>query len=77
MSTSLVASPHSMCELRALAAKTLVTAAAILLFAYPKLQAILFTFGTAYTLYYQYKLVRAPVPPNDADPGGLNTSIDT
>lgn len=60
MSRSLLAAPHSMCELRMLLCKTVITFADILLRPWPLTQTSLYAASTVLMLWYQIRWVRAP-----------------
>lgn len=58
MSKSLLAAPHSMCELRALLCKTVITIADILLKPLPHVQVVLYTIACGLLFYYHARMVR-------------------
>ncbi len=65
MSKSLLAAPHSMTELKAQLAKTVITVVDILLWGFPRVQGVVFLLCTAAILYYHVKQVgagRCPFP---------------
>ncbi|KXZ48338.1 hypothetical protein GPECTOR_28g744 [Gonium pectorale] len=55
MSKSLLAAPHSMCELKAQLAKTVITVVDILLWDFPRVQGVAFALCTLATFYYHLK----------------------
>jgi hypothetical protein len=57
MSRSLLAAPHSMCELRALLCKTVITVADILLKPLPYLQTVLYAISCGLIFYYHARMV--------------------
>jgi hypothetical protein len=59
MSRSLLAAPHSMCELRSLLCKTIITIADILLKPLPHVQTVLYTISCGLIFYYHARMVSA------------------
>lgn len=59
MSRSLLAAPHSMCELRALLCKTVITIADILLKPLPRVQTVLYCIACGLIFYYHARMVRS------------------
>jgi len=59
MSKSLLAAPHSMCELRSLLCKTVISVADILLKPLPRVQTVLYTISCGLIFYYHARMVRA------------------
>lgn len=55
MSKSLLAAPHSMTELKAQLAKTVITVVDVLLWGFPRVQGVVFLLCTAATLYFHVK----------------------
>ena len=62
MSKSLLAAPHSMCELRALLCKTVISVADILFKPLPHLQTVLYVLACGLIFYYHARMVSAAVP---------------
>lgn len=58
MSKSLLAAPHSMCELRSLLCKTVITCSDILLKPLPRVQTVLYTIACGLIFYYHARMVR-------------------
>jgi hypothetical protein len=58
MSKSLLAAPHSMCELRALLCKTLITIADIIFKPVPHLQVVMYCIACGLLFYYHARMVR-------------------
>lgn len=61
MSRSLLAAPHSMCELRSLLCKTVITIADILLKPVPHVQTVLYTIACGLIFYYHARMVSASI----------------
>lgn len=57
MSRSWLAAPHSMCELRSLLCKTVITISDILLKPWPHLQTVLYTITCGLIFYYHARMV--------------------
>lgn len=57
MSRSLLAAPHSMCELKAQLAKTVITVVDVLLWDYPRVQGVVFMMCCVSTFYFHIKQV--------------------
>jgi hypothetical protein len=57
MSKSLLAAPHSMCELRAVLCKTIITIADIILKPMPNLQVVLYCIACGLLFYYHARMV--------------------
>lgn len=57
MSKSLLAAPHSMCELRSLLCKTVITVADILLKPLPRVQTVLYVISCGLLFYYHARMV--------------------
>ncbi|KAG2422329.1 hypothetical protein HXX76_016114 [Chlamydomonas incerta] len=55
MSRSLLAAPHSMCELKAQLAKTVITVVDVLLWDYPRVQGVVFLICCVSTFYFHIK----------------------
>ncbi|PNW87648.1 hypothetical protein CHLRE_02g142166v5 [Chlamydomonas reinhardtii] len=55
MSRSLLAAPHSMCELKAQLAKTVITVVDVLLWDYPRVQGVVFMMCCVSTFYFHIK----------------------
>lgn len=62
MGKSLLAVPHSMTELKALAVKTVITTADILLSTSPKIQAPIFAITTCLNIWWYWIEVRSDIP---------------
>lgn len=62
MSKSLLAAPHSMCELRALLCKTVISVADILFKPLPHLQTVLYVLACGLIFYYHARMVSPGVP---------------
>ena len=58
LSTSLLAAPHSMTELKSIMCKTIITAVDILLTPWLKVQAVIFAICTGLNLYWHLSQVR-------------------
>ena len=54
---ALLSCPHSMCELRVIVLKTIITAADILLFQYPRLQGVIYAVCCLLILHYSIIMV--------------------
>lgn len=61
MSKSLLAAPHSMCELRALLCKTVITIADILLKPVPKVQVVLYCMSCGLLFYWHARMVSGKI----------------
>eukprot|EP00879_Flechtneria_rotunda_P020397 GHRR01021459.1.p1 GENE.GHRR01021459.1~~GHRR01021459.1.p1 ORF type:complete len:889 (+),score=208.65 GHRR01021459.1:224-2890(+) len=72
MSKSLLAAPHSMCELRSLLCKTVITVADILFKPQPHTQVIMYTISCGLIFYYHARMVPHYVPWINVLRGGLN-----
>lgn len=59
MSKSLLAAPHSMCELRALLCKTVISVADILFKPLPHFQTVLYCLACGLIFYYHARMVSA------------------
>lgn len=59
MSRSWLAAPHSMCELRSLLCKTVITLSDILLKPWPHLQTVLYSITCGLIFYYHARMVRS------------------
>lgn len=57
MSKSLLAAPHSMCELRALLCKTLITIADIIFKPAPHIQVVMYCIACGLLFYYHARMV--------------------
>eukprot|EP00882_Tetradesmus_deserticola_P006573 GHRQ01006917.1.p1 GENE.GHRQ01006917.1~~GHRQ01006917.1.p1 ORF type:complete len:1485 (+),score=562.58 GHRQ01006917.1:723-5177(+) len=75
MSKSLLAAPHSMCELRALLCKTVITVADIILKPVPHLQVVLYCVACGLLFYYHARMVPHYVPWINVLRGGLNAVL--
>lgn len=58
MTRSLLAAPHSMTELKAQLAKTVITVVDVLLWMFPKVQGVVFAICTGATFYFHLRQVR-------------------
>ncbi|WIA28374.1 hypothetical protein OEZ86_010920 [Tetradesmus obliquus] len=75
MSKSLLAAPHSMCELRALLCKTLITIADIIFKPAPHIQVVMYCIACGLLFYYHARMVPHYVPWINVLRGGLNAVL--
>ena len=66
MTKSLLAAPHSMCELRALLCKTVISFADILFKPLPHFQTVLYCLACGLIFYYHARMVSGDVPATDS-----------